>query len=138
MADKNKENEAREVIVKLKYIESQIATLQGQLGMLDRGLMEIATTKTSLASIKELTKETGSLLPLGSGMFAKGTLSKQDKILTDVGAGAIIEKDITEADKILDGREKDIKANILNIQQVLANMENEYNVLTDKARSLIG
>ena len=138
MADKNKENEAREVIVKLKYIESQIATLQGQLGMLDRGLMEIATTKTSLASIKELTKETGSLLPLGSGMFAKGTLSKQDKILTDVGAGAIVEKDIAEADKILDGREKDIKANILNIQQALANMESEYNVLTDKARSLIG
>ena len=138
MADKNKENEAREVIAKLKYIESQIAALQGQLGMLDRGLMEIAATKASLASIKELTKETSSLLPLGSGMFAKGTLSKQDKILTDVGAGAIVEKDITETDKILDGREKDIRANIINFQQALANMENEYNVLTDKARSLIG
>jgi len=138
MAEKQKENQIREILVRLKYLESQMAAAQGQLNMLDRGMMEIGNTRMSISSLKALSKDANSLLPLGSGMFAKGTLAKQDKILVDVGAGAIIEKDITEAEKILESRESDIKTNVANVQAMLMNLEKEYNELAEKARSLSG
>jgi prefoldin alpha subunit len=138
MAEKTKEAQLRELLVNLKFLESQIATVQGQLSLLERGLIEIGTTRTSIKSIKELKKDTNALYPLGSGMFAKGILAKQDKILVDVGAGAVIEKELEEAEKLLDSRESDIKSNITNYQNLLANLEKQYNDLADKARSLSG
>jgi prefoldin alpha subunit len=134
----NKENEAREVLIRLKYIEGQMASIQNQLSMFEKGLMEISGTKVSLESLKALSKDSNSLLPLGSGLFAKGLLLKQDKVLVEVGAGAIVEKDLVDAGKILDTREKDIRTNILTFQQALVNLEGEYNSLSDKARSLVG
>ena len=136
--EKNKENQVREILVRLKYLESQMAAAQAQLNMLDRGMMEIGNTRLTISSLKSLSKDANSLLPLGSGMFAKGTLAKQEKILVDVGAGAIIEKDIPEAEKLLENRESDIKTNIANIQTMLMNLEREYNGLAEKARSFSG
>jgi len=137
-SEKNKENQMKEILVNLKYLESQIAAVHAQLQVLERGLIEIGTTKISLDSIKDLKKDVSSLYPLGSGMFAKGTLAKQDHLLVDVGAGAIIEKDITDAEKILQSREADIRTNITNYQNLLANLEKQYNDLAEKARSLTG
>ncbi len=137
-SEKSKENQMKEILVNLKYLESQIAAVQGQLQVLERGLIEIGTTKISLDSIKDLKKDASSLYPLGSGMFAKGVLMKQDKLLVDVGAGAIIEKDITDAEKILQSRDGDIRTNITNYQKLLANLEKQYNDLAEKARSLTG
>jgi prefoldin alpha subunit len=136
--EKNKENQMREILVNLKYLESQIAAVQGQLQVMERGLIEIGTTKNSLESIKDLKKDVSSLYPLGSGMFAKGTLAKQDCLLVDVGAGAIIEKDIADAERILQSREADVRANIGNYQGLLANLEKQYSDLAEKARSLTG
>jgi prefoldin alpha subunit len=138
MAEKNKENEAREILIKLKYIENQMAGLQGQLQMLERGRVELTATKTALDSLKELKKDSNSLLPLGSGMFAKGTLAKQESILIDVGAGAIIEKTIPEAEKILEEREKDIFTNTNTFQQMLLSLDKQYGELAEKARALAG
>ena len=138
MAEKNKEHQAREILVRLKYLENQMGAAQAQLNAMERGMMEIGNTRMSISSLKALSKDANSLLPLGSGMFAKGILSKQEKILVDVGAGAIIEKEITEAEKILDSRESDIKTNIVSIQTALVNLEREYNELADRARSLSG
>jgi prefoldin alpha subunit len=138
MATKNKDEEARELLFKLKYLENQMAAVQGQLSVLDRGLLEIASTKTALGSLKKITKESSSLLPLGSGIFAKGMLLKQDKVLMDVGGGAIVEKDITQAEEVLSSREKDIQNNLTNYQQALVTLEKQYNELADKARSLNG
>ncbi len=137
-SEKNKEGEMRQILVNLKYLENQMAAVQGQLQALERGMIEIGTTKNSLESIKELKKDVSSLYPLGSGMFAKGTLAKQDRLLVDVGAGAIIEKDIADAEKILQSRETDIRTNITNYQGLLANLEKQYNDLAEKARSLTG
>jgi len=138
MATKNKDEEARELLFKLKYLENQMAAVQGQLSVLDRGLLEIASTKTALGSLKKITKESSSLLPLGSGIFAKGMLLKQDKVLMDVGGGAIVEKDIMQAEEVLSSREKDIQNNLTNYQQALVTLEKQYNELADKARSLNG
>jgi len=137
-SEKNKENQMKEILANLKYLESQIAAVHAQLQVLERGLIEIGTTKISLDSIKDLKKDVSSFYPLGSGMFAKGTLMKQDRLLVDVGAGAIIEKDITDAEKILQSREADIRTNITNYQGLLANLEKQYNDLAEKARSLTG
>ena len=137
-SERHKEDEMRQILVNLKYLESQMAAVQAQLQVLERGLIEIGTTKTSLESIKDLKKDVSSLYPLGSGMFAKGTLAKQDKLLVDVGAGAIIEKYIPDAEKILASRESDIRTNITNYQGLLSNLEKQYNDLAEKARSLTG
>ncbi len=138
MAEKNKEHQVREILVRLKYLENQMTTAQGQMNMLERGMMEVGNTRLTISSLKGLSKDANSLLPLGSGMFAKGTLAKQEKILVDVGAGAIIEKDIAEAEKILESRESDIRTNMTNVQNMLINLEREYNELAEKARSFSG
>jgi prefoldin alpha subunit len=138
MAEKSNENELREILATLKYLEGQMMNVQNQVNMMERGLMEIGTTKTAISSMKDLKQDTNSLVPLGSGMFAKGTLPKQKTVLVDVGAGTIIEKNFEDADKLLEEREKDLRTNVTNMQQALLNFEKQYNSLAERARSLSG
>ena len=138
MAEKSNENELREILSTLKYLENQMMNVQNQVNVMERGLVEIGTTKTALASLKDMKQDTNSLVPLGSGMFAKGTLPKQKTVLVDVGAGTILEKNLEDADKLLGEREKDLRMNVTNMQQTLLNFERQYNSLAERARGLSG
>ena len=115
-----------ENIARMRYIESQLGTIQQQLVDFNRALMEIGNTMYALESVKKLKKDSASLMSLGAGIFAEGILKKQDKVSVDIGAGTVVEKTIAEAEEFLRAREEEVKNNLTTLQNTAANMEKQY------------
>lgn len=131
------DGQIKENIARLRNLEINIAFAQEQLQNLERMLMEITATRTSLNEMKKLKKDAPSIMPFGSGIYAAGSLQKQDKILADVGAGIIVEKTLDEAAKMLDEKEGTIRKNITAFQQQFGNLEREYGALSAETQGLI-
>lgn len=115
-----------ESIMRMRSIEGQVTNIQNQLRTYESALIEVMTTKEALDSLKKHKKDEVSLLPLGSGVFADGVLKKKDRILIDVGAGALLEKTVSESLKMLEERETNIRQNIVGLQNIISNLEKSY------------
>ncbi|GEM_PF-2454284 len=134
--EKKVAHEYLDSMVRMKYIEEQAGAIQQQLILLERSIQEIDITRNTLGIMKKHGVTSDSLFPLGSGIFADGTLKKADKILMDVGAGVMVEKTIEEAIKFLNEREEILKRNFAEYQTVLGNMQQSYQEMGQRVQQL--
>src|SRR3990170_5287398 len=91
-----RQREYVENVVRMRQIEAEASNIQNNLMALERALMETTTTLIALSAMKGLTSIKESQIPLGSGVFAGGTLKKSDKVLLDIGAGAVVERSVAD------------------------------------------
>ena len=110
------EKELEKKIVTYQYFQNRLDTLSKQQAMI---LTKISEIDTSIQSLKNL-KKGEVVFSLGSGIYAFGKLSKEDKFLVEIGAGILLEKNLDESVKSLEKRKKDL-------QKVLGEIQNEIN-----------
>ena len=93
-------------IFDMQVMEGKLKQLDQQMSMLEQSLMEIERLGESLDDFKkaEKTDKSEAILPLGGGMFVKGSLAKTENVLVSIGAGVIVEKDVGEAKKMVEKR----------------------------------
>ena len=120
------EKEIQENVIKMRSIESQVSTLHQQIQNFERAMIEVATSINALKEIQKLGKDNQSLIPIGAGVFIDAVMKKQDKVLIDVGSGAIVEKTIDEAIEVLTQREINIRNNIMGTENIVQNLETQY------------
>lgn len=123
-------------MVRMKYIEEQAGGIQQQLAMLERAIQEAVLTINTLNIMKKHSNTSDSLFPIGSGVFADGTLKKAEHVLIEVGAGVVVEKTIEEAIKIINEREEILRKNLAEYQTILINMEQSYREAGQKVQEL--
>lgn len=102
------------LIVESRLLESTFTELTNRQGMLERMLIE---SRASLDTIKQIgsTATSEVLLPVGAGVLLRSSPPKSDRVLVSVGANVVIEKSKEDAEKILEGRSKDLEENIVAI-----------------------
>ena len=132
------ESEIQEGVQRIKLMEAQISTLQQQAIGLSNAIGELGTTRATLEAMRGLKKDSEAMLPLGSGVFAHGTIGKQPTVLVDVGAGIVLDKDIEEASKLLEGREAEARKNLDAVQALIGNIEKQYVETGRKLKELTG
>ena len=132
MSDEAKNREIQEAVIKIRAIEQQVPTMQQNIEALNRILIETATAINTLKEVAKLKKETSTKTPIGSGVFINSKVSKQEKVLMEVGEGIIVEKPATEAIEKLQKREKDIQENLERMQLSMQQMEKDYLELSKK------
>lgn len=138
MTSKEKEKSLIEDITRMRYLEERMKTAQTQILSIDRMLVEISVSLSSLEEIKDLKEDKESLFPLGGGIMANGILKKNDTVLVDVGAGATVEKTVKEAIELLKEREKGLRKNMVDLQNMMANIEEAYIGASQRAQELRG
>jgi len=138
--EKPRANEAKlkDDIVKMKFLENQLGLAQQQLIEFDRALQELAFTKNALEEMKKLPGKKETLVPIGSGMLAPSSMEKPSTVLTDVGAGVMIEKPIEEALKTLNEREKRLSDDLMKLQTQVLAVEQQYKQLASLVQSEVG
>lgn len=102
------EEQTRALLQELQTLETYIVDMnQRETTMLS--MLREATT--SIESIKALKEKPNSeaILPIGLGAYVKGAISSSDKILVNVGANVVIEKDTDSAMNYLEARIKEIQ-----------------------------
>lgn len=102
------EHSVNEMIQESKLLESYYNDIISKESLLHRLLEE---SHNSFEAIKNLSldSDSSSLVPLGIGIFVKSTIHSITKVLVNVGAGVIIEKDKDDAVSFIEHRIKEFE-----------------------------
>jgi prefoldin alpha subunit len=123
----NQNNDVLEKYQGMQELQQQAKLMQEQLGTLEKQTGELETVKDTLTSIEKGNGNEDVLIPLGSGVFIKGMLKGNERIVMNVGADLVVEKSISDALKLVDEQvEKmgDIKGTISQeINDIMMNLQ---------------
>ncbi|HLC86122.1 MAG TPA: prefoldin subunit alpha [Candidatus Nanoarchaeia archaeon] len=88
--------------LKEKYMEyqmmiQQVQQLHQNIENLEKHIHDISKLDENLDSISKVKPENETLMALGSGIFMKGILKDNKKLIMNVGSGVCVEKTVEEA-----------------------------------------
>jgi prefoldin alpha subunit len=110
----------KELAMEAEWQQQHARDIQDQLQNIQNIELEVFRTSEALKNLKE---KGVSLFSLGSGVFAKGELREINKLLVNVGANVLVEKNIDEAVTFLEDRKKElegIRTNLLSEMKVIS------------------
>lgn len=102
------EHSINEMIQESKLLESYYNDIISKESLLHRLLEESTNSFEALKNLS-LDSDTLSLVPLGIGVYVKSTISPINKVLVNVGAGVIIEKNKDDAVNFIEHRIKEFE-----------------------------
>ena len=110
----SEEERMNELIVESRVLENTYNELSSRQNMLERLLLD---GRASLETLKEMgSAKTGEVLvPVGAGIFLRSSPPKVDRVLTGIGANVVVEKSREDAEKMLEGRVKEIEESLVTI-----------------------
>ena len=120
--------------LKEKYMEyqllmEQLQQLQENVSTLEKHTMELVFLTENLDSVSKTKIGQETLVPLGSGIFLKGSLKENSNVIMSVGSSVCIEKDIAEA-------KKTVSEQLGEVNQVLTQMQEEVGKTTFRLQEL--
>lgn len=90
-------------IFEMNILEGKLKQLDQQLGMVDQQIVEDEKLIVHLNELRE--KPTSdAILPLGGGIFARGSLETLNKVIVNIGSGILVEKNVVDGLKIIEKR----------------------------------
>lgn len=102
------EEQAQQFLYQMQILESYLANLDQKEGAIVTFLREAIASSDSIKNLVN-NQECDSLIPLGLGTYVKAVLSGNSKILVNIGAGIVVEKDHNSAMNYLETRIKELQ-----------------------------
>ncbi len=125
-AEKAETEKERELQAKVRERLLMLQQLQGESEAIQRKIVELELVDTeldktieSLEYFNSLDGSVEALMNLGGGVFAYVDVKDSKKMLVDVGAGVIVEKEVGDAIESLKKKKKKIEENIKKLGEVL-------------------
>ena len=123
------ESQQKSKIIEFQILNQQVQQLHEQIQVINNNIQELQILKNSLEELESVRKDQEILIPLGQGIFTKGSISNPDELITNVGSNILIEKNLKDT--------KDtIKINILNLSKALERTEEEISRNIEKLQGL--
>ncbi len=131
-----KEEESQGKILLYQLLQAQLEELRKQSLMIENRVIEMETTEHALEEIKGTGKGNDTLVPLGSGCFAHGSV-KGPGVLMDIGAGIMVNRSAASARSFLEERKKEIKDASRKVQVQMENVSGNLNELTPEIEKIV-
>src|SRR3989338_7202130 len=129
MNEPEKKEQLQKMYLELQVLDHNIKQIQNQLQTMENQIMEMLYIIQSLDELKDMNLNSEILVPLSSGVFTKAELKEKDKLLVNVGANVVVEKEPNDVKKMLEKQAQEIKQ--LQIKSL-----NELNKLVSRASSI--
>lgn len=113
------EEKMQEQIFILQQLQAESEAVQRRIVELELVQAELDKTIESLEYFESLDGSVEALMNLGGGVFAYVDVKDSKKMLVDVGAGIIVEKQVDEAIETLKRKKEKVNENIAKLEQVL-------------------
>ena|SRR3989344_1989539 len=119
---------------KEKYFEyqmlvQQLQQLQQNSNALDKHINDLVILQNNLGTISETKKDNETLIPLGSGIFLKGELKENSKVIMNVGSNVAVEKSVDDA-------QNTVASQLKEVSNVLDQIKEEINNTTESLKLL--
>jgi len=129
----------QEELARLAYeaqgYNDQSRALQQQLAALQAAIADIRGALETLNNMERASQ--GVLVPLGAGAMMKAKLINEGKVMIDIGAGFIAEKEIKEGLEILDERLKRTEDAADRTQKAVAQIAEHLSEIDSRAKTII-
>ncbi len=109
----------RERLLILQQLQSESEAVQRKIIELELVEAELEKTIESLEYFNSLDGSVEALMNLGGGVFAYVDVKDSKKMLVDVGAGVIVEKEVGEAIESLKKKKEKIEENVRKLGEIL-------------------
>ena len=129
-------DELSRLMVLVEQYKEQLNQFEMQISYLQQALNDYNKAKISIENLGKQNKNSNILLPLGGGSFISADTKDPKKILVDVGAGYIVEKDTDDAIKKFQERINEINININKLNDIKSKTEQEATEVYQKAQKL--
>lgn len=118
----------------INYMRNQAQQIESQMQLVQKVLIDIEATKASLGAADQL--KNGTMLPMGSGVFAKAKVENAGLVLIDVGARVLVEKTPADAVRILDERKAALEKNMGELNAAFERAVNQIDQLSAQAEKM--
>ncbi|PIO00347.1 prefoldin subunit alpha [archaeon CG10_big_fil_rev_8_21_14_0_10_43_11] len=92
------EEDKQQALYQMQLMQQEAEKIEQQIIELEKRRIELDVVLMSLDEIKNQ-KKSDILVPVGSGVFAEGTLKEAKGVLVNVGSNIVVRKDIEDAKK---------------------------------------
>jgi prefoldin alpha subunit len=96
----NKEME--KAVMEFNLFGAKLQEMEQQLQAIEKFVLELQTTSSSLTELKETDISQETLSPIGQGIFVKSKLQDNKEVMVEIGAKVFAKKSIDEARILLD------------------------------------
>ena len=119
------EEQIQQKYMQFQMIQQQLEEVNQHLGMLNEQSSEL---DISIEAVKEIAKtklDNEFLAPVANGIFIKGELKENQKLVVNVGMNTTVEKTIPEVVELLEEQKKDIMGRIIETDSMMMKMNSE-------------
>lgn len=124
-----KGREVQEKLILLQQLKNEGDAVQKRILELEIAHSELENTIESLEYFDSLDGSVEALMNLGGGVFAYVDVKESKKMLVDIGAGVIVEKEVKDAIETLNKRKQ-------KMQETISKLENMLGQIVSKAEEL--
>ena len=132
----NREEEFQRYAALVDHYESQLASIENQYNLIQAAIMDYQKAKFTVEKLAETKSGNEMLIPIGGGVFTFATSKNPSKVLADVGAGVVIEKNPKDTMKIMDKRIKGLQMNQESLTELSKQIQKQIQAITEKAHEL--
>jgi prefoldin alpha subunit len=116
------------------YHQRYAQDIQNQMQALNQVEAEMDRTLQALASLKD---GKNSMFNIGSGVFVKGELKQVNKLMLNVGANVLVEKDPAGATEFLNEKKKELAAARQELLQSMQAISSRLREIDEEARRIL-
>ena len=109
MAENEKERIVQEKYLQFQMLAGQIREVQQQMQVLDEQLVDMNSVIQDLNKFKKTGNGSDMLVPVHSGIFAKGRITDSNTLFVNVGSGVVVKKDVESTNKLLHTRMEELE-----------------------------
>ena len=105
--------------IEMELVRQRMQELEQHLVMLETRIQELEVIKSALESLEA---DKDALIPIGPGVLVKGKILDKEKVLMEVGANFVIEKDVEGAKETIERSQEKIEKAMLSMKAELADL----------------
>lgn len=93
----------------LQVLQQQMMQVQRQAGMIESQIEEMSLVKQALDDFSKAKKGDEMFVTLTPGILVKAKLEQESEVLLNVGAGAVVQKNVPDAKRVISEQESELK-----------------------------
>jgi len=135
IVEQDQQQEIQQKVLTYRILHTHLEQIQREAEIIERKYMEIEATKQFIDDLKKSKDGSEILLPVGTGIFARGKLTDK-KLLTDIGAGIMTKKTVKDIELMVEGQRAEIEATVKKLNREMRETVQKLNVLTPEIQKL--
>jgi len=119
------QEELQQKYAQFQLMQQQIEEVNKHLEMLQEQNAELDISLTAVQEISKTKVGNDFLAPLANGIFIKGIIQDNQKLVVNVGSGVTVEKNPEEVGKLLEQQKEELSKQLIETQAVFAELNQE-------------